>query len=92
MAELLNRAEDGRLAGGVQQRCGFIKQEKCGFAGEGAGDCQSLLLPTTERMNRPTCHPCEADLLHQSVDPGPLIVAAQSRRKIEQKLAAATGQ
>ena len=92
MAELLDRAQDGCLTGGIQQCCGFIEEQKCCFAGQRTGDGQTLLLAATQGVNRSSCHLCQSDLLHQSMDSVTLFMTAQAGRQIEQKLAAAAGQ
>ena len=78
MAELLDRAEDGCLAGGIQQCGGFIQKQQRGFAGQRSRNGQSLLLPPTQGVNRPAGHSCKPNLLHEPSDSKPLLRATQA--------------
>ena len=78
MAELLDRAEDGCLACGIQQCGGFIQKQQRGFAGQRSRNGQSLLLPPTQGVNRPAGHPCKPNLLHEPIDSKPLLRATQA--------------
>ena len=92
VAELLHRVQDGCLAGGIQQGCGFIQEQQRRLARQSSGDGQSLLLPAAQGVDRTSGHACKPDLLKQAADAPNLFRAVQAGRQIQQQLAAATGQ
>ena len=90
--ELVHQLKGCALALGVEQGGGFIQQQQLGFAGQGAGDGEPLLLAAAEGVDRPLGHAGQSHLGQGPLQAVPPFAGAEPLGQGQQQLAAAAGQ